>query len=285
MKKLALPFAISAALLQGCGSDSAGTANLTLGLTDAPVDGADKVVVEFSGVALKTGGEVIDIQFDEPKSIDLLSLQGSASEPLLTDESLPAGEYQWVRLDVNTSNDMDTYIQMGDGTYELEIPSGAQTGLKLVSGFTLPANGAADFTIDFDVRKSVVENANGYLLKPALRLVDNAQVGHIAGTVAGELLGEACASPAVYAYEGLDVTPVEEGDENGSVVASSLIDTTDNSYEIGFLVAGDYTVALTCDAATDTAEAVEDITFEQSQNVTVTANETATSDFEVTVTQ
>lgn len=44
----------------------------------------------------------------------------------------------------------------------------------------MPVNGAASFTTDFDLRKSVVDPAGAYSdyhLKPALRLVVNVQVG------------------------------------------------------------------------------------------------------------
>ena len=80
-----------------------------------------------------------------------------------------------------------------------KVPSGSQTGLKLVRGFTLLAGGSADFTIDFDLRKSVVDpkGGQGMHLKPALRLIDNAQSGTITGTVAGELIASACADASL----------------------------------------------------------------------------------------
>lgn len=278
MKKLALPLLMTTGLLQGCLNDSdGGNSTLTLGLTDAPVHEASEVVVQFSGVEFKTGSEQISIDFDEPQSINLLDYQGAQSVALLDNETMPAGKYQWVRLKVDTQGLNDSYIIMADGaSYELSIPSGSESGLKLVQGFTLPENGSADFTIDFDVRKSMVENNNGYSLKPALRLVDNVKIGHISGSVASEQLTN-CAAPSVYAYEGADVTPVEEGDASTAVVASSLVDDQ-NQYEIGYLLAGVYTLAFTCDA--DTAESGDTVNFSETQNVTVVVDTTVTADFQ-----
>lgn len=281
MNKFALPILLSAGLLQGC-LDSSDSANsiMTLGITDAPIDGAEHVYVQFSGVQIRGSEGTFDFEFEEAKQIDLLELQGANARPLLDGETLPAGRYEQIRLMVDTAGDLDTYIVINGEFYELDIPSGSETGLKLVRGFTLPENGSADFTIDFDVRKSIVYTPNtspainAYKLKPALRLVDNVEVGHIYGQVDGTYLTEVCPaeySAAVYAYEGADATPVEEGHESNAVVASSLVDEQ-GQYEIGFLTQGEYTVAFTCEAANDMAETLDGITFEQSLNVTVEAN-------------
>jgi hypothetical protein len=69
--------------------------------------------------------------------------------------------------------------------HDLTIPSGAETGLKLIQGFTMPVGGVANFTVDFVLSKSLIApqgQSPDYLLKPVLRLVDNAQVGTISGT-------------------------------------------------------------------------------------------------------
>jgi hypothetical protein len=74
-------------------------------------------------------------------------------------------------------------VQGGAG-HELTIPSGMQSGLKLNRGFDVPAGGSADFTIDFDLHKSVHMTGSGsYMLRPTLRMVDNIMVGSISGTV------------------------------------------------------------------------------------------------------
>ena len=86
---------------------------LTLLLTDAPVDTAIEVWVEFAGVELKPqDGESFSIEFEEPVKLDLLQLSGDNTTALLQDEAVPAGGYNWVRLDVNADEDgiFDSFI-------------------------------------------------------------------------------------------------------------------------------------------------------------------------------
>ncbi|MDZ7787404.1 MAG: DUF4382 domain-containing protein [Halofilum sp. (in: g-proteobacteria)] len=83
-----LVLAGSAALVAcGGGSSGDGSGSLSLGVTDAPVDSAQNVFVEFSSVTLKPAeGEPFTIDFEEPKQIDLLDQQNGKSEILLEDE-------------------------------------------------------------------------------------------------------------------------------------------------------------------------------------------------------
>ncbi|MDH4105353.1 MAG: DUF4382 domain-containing protein, partial [Gammaproteobacteria bacterium] len=202
----AIGCALALAVLAGCGGgggDSSGakTGTLRLGLTDAPVDQADAVVVQFTGVEFKPkDGVAFSRDFTTPKTLDVLALQGTARAMLLDGETVPAGEYEWMRLKVNADPaQRDSYVTIGGEECEMRIPSGAETGLKLVRGFTVGVGTITDFTIDFDLRKSVVQppgqradatscNGQMYMLKPALRIVDNLQVGTITGTVDSSLL-------------------------------------------------------------------------------------------------
>ncbi|MDZ7828724.1 MAG: DUF4382 domain-containing protein [Halofilum sp. (in: g-proteobacteria)] len=100
------------------------------------------------------------------REIDLLTLTGDKSEPLLDDAQLAAGRYDWIRLLVNakapgsmilpddTIPGTNIVLDSTSGVEDLLIPSGPQTGLKLVSGFNVPSGGSASFTIDFDLRKA-----------------------------------------------------------------------------------------------------------------------------------
>jgi hypothetical protein len=82
---------LSVAFLSACNSGSSSdpfaggsTGSLTLSVTDAPVDGATSVVVVFTGVELlREDAEPVVFTFEEPKQIDLLSLQGGLTETLL----------------------------------------------------------------------------------------------------------------------------------------------------------------------------------------------------------
>ncbi|MFW5452846.1 DUF4382 domain-containing protein [Thioalkalivibrio sulfidiphilus] len=183
--------AASALLLTAClgGGEgtSGGTGQLTLSVTDAPVASAEKVVVSFTGVAVKPeSGAAIEFLFEEPREIDLLALTGSLHEVLLDGETVPAGRYEWIRLYVISDNNDYSYILRNGIADPLRVPSGDQTGLKLVSGFTVPEDGHAAYTIDFDLMKAVVcprGQGGTCLLRPALRLVETDLSGAIAGSI------------------------------------------------------------------------------------------------------
>jgi hypothetical protein len=296
MKKSIIGYSIALASLlamTGCGSssDKVATGTLNLSITDGAIDSAEHVYVTFSGV--EVGSEQFD--FDEPKTIDLLDLQGVKSAPLLEGVELEAGSYQGMRLKVLTEGDPGSYIVLDDGSeHELTIPSGKTSGLKLNRNFDISANGTVDFTIDFDLRKSIVVTkatpgkSESYKLRPTLRITDNSQIGHVTGSVAGDLLTSACDqndSYAVYIFNGHDADPEDENSTSvsaSSPIASSLLnnDEADFRYEIGFIDAGNYTLALTCTADLDDPDVDDAIDFVQQGNVTIIeSKEPTTFDF------
>ena len=288
--------AASLLTLGGCndktGDDSNTAANGTLHLSimDGPVENAEKVVVEFTGVVIKPAdGNQIVINFDEPKSIDLLQLQHGKTADLLDGTSLRAGHYNWIRLMVNAENNQDdTYITVAGVNHELEIPSSPQTGLKLVSGFTITAGGHHHFTIDFDLRKSIVHNTQGYKLKPTLRLIDSVQTGTISGEVDGTVLSDnncgtsSDVAAAVYIYNGHNVIADDIYSPTEPLASANVVYMADSSsyrYKAVYVPTGDYTVALTCEAGKDAADKDDDIAFISSKNTTVTFNSTQTVNF------
>lgn len=314
-RSLAAAICVSLLSLSGCGGsgspqsdkiDSDGVSNfggntgpgyVSFSITDGPVDEANQVVVEFTGVAIKqAGGEVFEFVFDEPKSINLLDLQGSVSESLIENQELPAGEYEWVRLMVNADHDgvLDSFIELVDGSQvELRIPSGAQTGLKLNRGFNVLPGLAANFTIDFDLRKSVVmpKGLKGALLKPSLRIVDNLAAGTLSGSVSSELILQECGEEAlsygaVYVFEGDSVEPMDVQGAETDPTASALVsfDVDHYGYEVGFLPAGSYTVAYTCDAGMDDPEAVDDLNFVGTKSIVIEADAQVILNFDVDAT-
>lgn len=274
--------------LAGCKSDDPDKGKMALAITDAPVDGAEAVVVEFTGIEVQGAGERLNFDFDTPMTIDLLQLTGDESLELLPETTVNAGQYQWIRLKVNAERGVtDSYIDIDGARYSLFVPSGAQTGLKLNRPFMVAAGGIADFTIDFDLRKSIHQPQNGsgdYYLRPTLRIVDNLEVGHLNGLVDETLVNaEGCSDTSgVYLFAGYDAeTDDIDANEPEPITTTTVELNTDGfyEYEIGFVQAGDYTLAFTCEAANDDPETDDVITFSATQNVTVTVDETATVDF------
>jgi hypothetical protein len=300
--------------LAGCGGSSGGgsgasTGTMSLKITDAAVDDADHVFIQFHGIELQAAdGTRTTLYYCEdpmdstktivsdsacttnpkPKQIDLLALNGGLADSLFDNFTLPSGHYSWARLMVDASgtlNPPDSYIVIGQNNFALTIPSGAQTGLKVNRGFDVPAGGHADFTIDFDLRKSVVLANGDYMLRPTLRMVDNTMVGAIAGTVDASLVPSGC-TPAVYVFSGANATPDDIDTDptypDPVTTATVKLDTSDNTYKYkaAFLEAGDYTVAYTCDAVADDPAvdntADNTVTFNNAATVTVTAGSNPT---------
>lgn len=292
MKVRKMSAGLIAALLAACGGSDSGprTGQMSVQVTDAPVDAAEQVVVRFTGISFKPMDDApVVVTFVTPKDIDLLALAGGDAAPLISNLTVPAGAYEWMRLHVDADFDTvyDSYIQIDGGQYELRVPSGSESGLKLNGGFVVPQGGVASYTLDFDLRKSVVEPIGqpGYFLKPVIRMVNNAQVGTLTGLVDTALLASACTGEdtgAVYLYQGMDVVPDDVDGASPDPLASGAVTLQgDGSYRytIAFLSPGSYTVAWTCDAADDLPESSEDLVFTPAANVSIASGATTVQNF------
>lgn len=281
-----LPVLAVATLLSACGSDSSGDstqyAKVSFSVSDAPVDSMSEVVVAFDKLELKHengNSYIIDVDHDDEgndyQQLDLLDYQGTDAALIITEHTLPAGVYKEMIVhtkpgDMNWVKDDDT-----SGEYDLKIPSNK---LRL-GGFEVTPeddNTVQGFTIEFDLRQSLVERGNagknGYNLKPhGVKIVDNRQAASLWGKVDFALFdaGEGCAYDTgnfVYLYpeHSLDdyqladnFDPLDE-DFNGEIpvgeyvlpYASAAVDEN-GDYAFGYIPAGDYTVAFTCNAVDD----------------------------------
>jgi hypothetical protein len=209
---------------------------------------------------------------------------------------LSAGQYSWVRLDV----DLDlsrSYIEVAGQRRELRCTSCDNNGLKLNRSFNVPADGAIAFTVDFDLRSSISDPQSGlhYNLRPTLRTVETALAGNISGTVDGTLITDLTGGPsAVYVYEGGGVTPndifrPDVGDppvtwNNPVGTAPVEFDGSTYRYEAGYLPAGTYMAALNCDAQLDdpTMDDSGSVSFNGADIVPVPAGVNHTQGFYVT---
>lgn len=282
--------------LYGCGGGgSASSGALSLAITDAPVDGVTKVVIEFSEVQVhSSSGSTSDFVLPTPQQINLLALTGGKSSLLVDHQSLEAGQYQWIRLFVNEA---DSYVMTDSGAQlPLQIPSNAQSGLKLNHSFTLAANGVASFVIDFNLRQSLhLPQAAGspYILRPTLRIADTAITGAISGSVdAGLVTAQGCVDGtatngdtggAVYVYEGSTATPVDINTSLSDGQPLTTAQVTQNNgaweYTAAYLDPGAYTVAFSCQSTLDLPDATDSIVFHNPAGVTVTSGDTSLHDF------
>lgn len=296
--------------LMACGSgDDSNTSNfgqsgnLQLSVTDAPLDGAEAVTITFSQVTVKpVNGNPVELTDLEITRLNLLNYTGGDSELLINTSDnnsnnpvLPAGDYEWMRFHISQAT-----ITINGEEYELEVPSGDTSGLKLNRPFTIPANDIGFYTIDFDLRHSVIgpfTKHNGeqhYKLKPVLRLVENEEVGKIKGVIDSNLLAD-CSDAAVYLFgdhidaddmDDLDFDALEDGmddhDDMEPVMSISLSSWTsgDAVYSFGFVEQGEYTVALTC-GSDDPDFDDDDLHFYETAPVTVSAGGTVFVNFNI----
>ena len=282
--------------------------SFSLSVSDAPVDDLSDVVVCFNQIELKGNGDALftvgndsgmiaanDLCLDnsggvipDTVGIDLKQYTGSASITLVDGISIEAGNYSQMRLIIS------------DGSYGTDAQTNEKISISVPSnelkldGFTATLGGTVDFTLEFDLNKAMTNPVGqaGYFLKPrGVRLVNNNEAGHIEGTVSETLLIDNQCTPlsdssanvaSVYMYEGTDIAidTLEDngGDQRGSLPYTSTAVTFDSeqtsyNFEIGFIKAGDYTLAVSC-ATEDDPEIDEEVTFITTQNISVAAGNT-----------
>jgi len=285
--------------------------NFSLAISDAPVDDLSEVVVCFNQIELKRNGsdaifsvgdevEMIvanDLCLDNSGGIipntvgiDLTQYTGNESIALVDKISIEAGDYTQLRL------------IMSDGSYGIDAQTSEKISISVPSnelkldGFTATLGGTVGFTLEFDLNKAMTNPVGqaGYFLNPrGVRLVNNNESGHIEGTVSEALLidnnlqctplsDSSVNVASVYMYEGTDIAieTLEDngGDEHNSLPYASTAVTFDSeqtsyNFEIGFIKAGDYTIAVSCDTEDD-PEVDEELTFITLQSVTVIAEKT-----------
>lgn len=196
---------------------------------DAPIDSADQVNVSVKQVEINEGnGENGWSVISSPnQTYNLLNLTNGAYE-VLGDTTLPTGTYQQIRLVLNETG----HSVVVDGqTYDMKVPSGAQTGVKLNVNAEIEENITYVLLLDFNAAKSVVKAGNSqsveYLLKPVIRANNKAVTGAIAGTV-----DPAASEPMVYAIQSSDT------------LASTIADTSSGEFELIGLEEGSYDVSI-----------------------------------------
>lgn len=297
----------------GGGSGSAGVNRLgtvSFGVTDAPVTDAKKVLVGFKQVQIKhedSDPETLDVTDDgSALVIDLLTLQGAQQTTLIEDARVKAGQYQWIRFIVDTNEtkivfeDGDINSDEDDDIRTLTVPSGR---IQLVSGFVVPADGVVNYTIDFDLRHSLVSQpiTGQYKLKPVLRITDNSETGHIAGSIdndtydgCADINGDANNVAMTLFSNEYEAGEFDDADSDSEVMnilddaddpepmtAGIVSDTAgDHTFEIGYVTAGTYKLVLTCGSDDPLADDDDsgNLAYEAYTTVTVVAGETAQVD-------
>jgi len=182
-------------------------------------------------------GSPFIVLMEEEIPLNLLELTNGITAKLAELE-VPAGSYDLVRIYVRGVN-----VVLKDGTtYDLKVPSGEQTGIKVFIKPELVVAGGltTDLLLDFDVSRSFVakgslnspQGINGFNYKPVIKATNNSIAGTLSGRVTTVLEDE-----TVLGLEGAEV----------SVYAADTLNTTtftdaDGGYTVMGLLAGTYEV-------------------------------------------
>jgi Domain of unknown function (DUF4382) len=171
--------------LYGCGVGGDNTGRLSLSLTDKPTHDYKEVWVTIQDIYVHMDGDaegswtkVLDVN----KTLNLLTLANGVRYELgMVD--LEPGHYTQMRLMIGTANSEDPVlpanyiVDTGDAVHEMKIPSGVQSGVKLVQGFDINENSTTELVFDFDVAASIVAagNSHKYILRPTIHQIDDSQ--------------------------------------------------------------------------------------------------------------
>lgn len=179
--------------LAGCTSGGSDTGRLSLSLTDKPGTNFDAVFVTIKEVAVHRDDDpegawqtILEVN----QTFELTALSNGVRKELgLVD--LAPGHYTQMRLiigeDAIAPNPYANYVVDKQGTpHMMKVPSGVQTGVKIIQGFDINENSTTELVFDFDATRSVVVagNSGKYLLKPTIHMIDDTQTRTIIqGTV------------------------------------------------------------------------------------------------------
>ena len=268
------------------GNSGNGPAVINLGFSADTIDDVKQVVVEVDSITLvRSAGDDVTIEtftIDElgvvgadSFQVDLLDYPGLNQLLVTRDLEASAQSYSSVRLEILDGDINRSYVMQSDDTLKrLNLAGSALT----LPGVTL-SSGAGTVTITFGLARALQfrEGNDDYLLtEDGIRVQDNAISASLTGRVDSTLFDTEApcdtkedpeSGNRIYLYSAIDLDDDPLGDvfttdssndvPDGTVapyaVATLLEDGLTGAwqYALGFLPAGDYTLAFSCNADDD----------------------------------
>jgi Domain of unknown function (DUF4382)/Carboxypeptidase regulatory-like domain len=168
---------------------------LQLKITDAPFpfDLVEEANVTISQIEVRSKDEnnedVFEVIYDDPTTFNLIELRNGVTEDL-PKVLLGIGSYDLVRLYISEAS---IKLKDNDNIFDLNIPSGEQTGIKLFINPPIEIVGglSSDLLLDFDLSKSFVvqgniNSPNGFIFKPTVKAANMSTAGSVYGIVTNE---------------------------------------------------------------------------------------------------
>ncbi|MEE4115365.1 MAG: DUF4382 domain-containing protein [Marinilabiliaceae bacterium] len=200
MKRLLFFAGLIAAVVLTVGSCSkdlkteSGNGILKISVTDAPfpVEFIEEAKVQIIKVEARLKdydeGYPFITLLEDTLEFNLLDLRNGVTAELAEME-VPAGDYDLIRLYVESAG-----ITVKDhGSYEMKVPSGAQTGIKIFvdPAITVAGGLTSDLLLDFDLKESFILKGNisspagikGFNFKPVIRAANMSFSGSVNGMV------------------------------------------------------------------------------------------------------
>jgi hypothetical protein len=258
---------------------------LSIQLTDAPfphdlvaeanvtifkVDARYKVDLQLDTQAIDSTETIVDTDQGKPfvvlmeneVQVNLLELTNGVTKTLV-DTDVPVGTYDLIRVYVKGIN-----VVLTNGlSYDLKVPSGSQSGIKIFIKPGLAVNGGltSDLLLDFDVSKSFVakgsgQNITGFNFKPVIKASNMSTAGTLKGAIT-EIKEETSV--------GL------EGAQVAVFIADTLNTTTFSDVDGGYMIMG-------LDAGSYTVEVEkEGYTMQTAEDIQINATNKTVLDFEL----
>lgn len=278
--------------------DNKNPALLTLGFSDSIPEDLKEVFIEVDSITFQRTGskDVVVDTFTIPEqnitnaetfSVDLLNYPGFAQLKVLTDFQISPATYSAVIIKIIANGINSSYVLEANDTAKA-ITIGNGNGNLSLDGMRL-SSGIQAYTVEFSLAQALQLQPDGrYLLTTdGIRIENNTTDARLSGSIEKSLFSTTtiCAEKSdpevgnrVYLYEGNSfstndlLADVFTSDSNPvpppiavapfAVASLSKVPSTGNwVYAFGYVPAGDYTMAFSCNTATDDAVNWNDLTI------------------------